>query len=122
MTFAVETTSFPPAGMASRALMQRFIRICSIWLGSARTVHRSSCDSMAKSMSSPISRRSIFPRFSTTSSIRSIFGFRTCRRLKARSCCVRAAARSPALWISTISRRAGFRAVECGSGGVRCTP
>ena len=28
------TSNLPPSGMASRALMQRFIRICSTWRGS----------------------------------------------------------------------------------------
>ena len=57
-TFRVEIVSKPPRGMASRALTARLSSTCSNCAGSTRTVSRSCCGHIARSMSSPIKRRS----------------------------------------------------------------
>src|SRR5689334_6159358 len=97
--FAVSTTSWPPRGIASRALMARFITTCSIWPRSAFTWPRVAARFVTSAISSPMSRASISfmsvmttPRSSTTASS-------TCLRLKASSCLVSSAARPAVRWI-----------------------
>ena len=97
----------PPRGMASRALTIRFRSTCSSWPGSAFTHPRSWAGTVTRSMSSPIRRRSIFSTCATTLLTSSTRISRTCRRLKARSWRVSAAARCAASTINVTSRAPG---------------
>ena len=65
-TLAVSTVSLPPVGIASRAFTTRFMSTCSSCPTSARTDSRSGASAIVTSMSSPITRRRIFWRPSTT--------------------------------------------------------
>ena len=99
--------SLPPPGIASRALTARLRITCSIWPGSALIVPRLEASAVRSSTSSPINRRSIFSRSETTVLRSMATGCKTCLRLKASSCRVRPAARSPAFLISSTLWRRG---------------
>ena len=105
---ATSIVSFPPRGMASRALTARFMSTCSSWPGSARTAAAVDGSRSTSSMSSPMRRRSILESSSMRPPSGTTSGTRTCLRLNARSWRVRAEARSAALRISCIlPRRVG---------------
>ncbi len=91
---------FPPFGMASRALTARFMMTCSICPGSAFTCASAGSRTVRNFMSSPIRRCNIFSILAITVFRSSTWGVSTCCRLKASSCRVRDAARSPAPLIS----------------------
>ncbi len=101
--------SLPPVGIASRALIARFMMTCSICPESARTGQRFLPGIVTRSMSSPIMRLSIL-KFSVAMSLRlTMRGASICLRLKASSWRVRDEARSAALAISWAGPR------RCGS-------
>ena len=111
-TLDVSIVIFPPWGIASRALTTRFISTCSICPGSALIFPISGLSSVTNSMLSGISLPSIFP-ISVTRKLRSkTFGCSICLRLKASSCRVKTAARSPAFLISWMGRRNGSAALK----------
>ena len=103
-TFAVSTVSRPPWGIASRELTTRLTMTCSIWPGSAFTRPRSAAGTTASSTSSPMSRLSMGSMAVITAFRSSTCGCSTCLRLKARSCWVRAAARSAVVRTRVASR------------------
>ena len=105
--------TLPVSAMASRALTQRLTRIWSIWEGSILTGHRFFPGSQARSMSSPMSRRSILSMLSTVSLRSSTLGAMVCLRAKASSCRVRSAERWAAFWISLQSRMDGWLSSAC---------
>ncbi len=81
--FEVRTVSWPPFGMASRALTARFRITCSICPGSAFTAASLGSGKNSNSMCSPMRRGSILP-ISTTMAFNSITrGCKTCIRLNA---------------------------------------
>ena len=109
-TFRVSMVSVPPSGIASRALTARFSSTCSIWPGSAFTLPRS------RGRRGPRARRlrraaaRACPACPRTTAVRSITaGLRICWRLRASSCRVSAAARSPAQPDLRPGRRAADR-------------
>src|SRR5213083_299792 len=67
----------PPSGIASRAFTARLTITCSSWPGSARTLPRCGCSTVARRMSSPMSRRSIFSMSGTRALRLMTFGWRT---------------------------------------------
>src|SRR3990172_2025346 len=75
--FAVSIVSFPPPGIASRALTARLTTTCSICPGSAFTLPNDSAENVVSSMSSPISRRSIISMPKRTRLRLITFGSRT---------------------------------------------
>ena len=77
--------SFPPPGMASRAFTTMFMITCSIWPGSVRVVAGSAASTVISSMSSPISRESIFSMFRISAFNCSTLGVNGCLRLNASS-------------------------------------
>ncbi len=102
---AVSMVSLPPLGMASLALIARFMITCSICPGSTSTCHNAGSGIVNNSTSSPTRRPSIFS-IPVNSSLRSrTLGVIICLRLKARSCLVRDAALSPAFLVSSIPLR-----------------
>ena len=109
--FAVSRIRVPPVGIASRALTTRFMSTCWSWPGSARTFPASLPSAKRISTSSPMTRRSIFSKSSTSSLSSNTIGSNTCWRLKASSCLVSEAARSDAFRTSVRSRCA---ALPCG--------
>src|SRR5438445_733457 len=89
----VSMTRRPPSGMASRALTARFIRTCSICVGSARTRPSGSSGRKVRTTSSPMRRPSILITDSMVWLRSSTRVSKTWRRLKARSWRVSPAAR-----------------------------
>ena len=65
-TFAVSMVSRPPPGMASRELTARFTMACSTWFGSALMLPAFPSRLITSSISSPISRCSIFSVWAMT--------------------------------------------------------
>ena len=94
---AVSMVSRPPAGMASRELMTRFVITCSSPARSAFTRPRAA-GITTRLMSSPMRRRSKGASSLTTAVRSRTRGWSTCLRLKARSC-----------WVSSVARSAVFR-------------
>ena len=93
--------SLPPSGIASRAFTTRFIRTCSIWLGSPITVPGCSARRSSMVMSARRSRFMI-PASSRTVALRSRgWGCSTCFRANARNWRVSVAPRCPASMISS---------------------
>ena len=105
-TNTVPSVSVPPRGIASRAFTARFMMTWWSNPGSARTEGRSAARRTSTRMSSPMTRfksRAV----SVTISLRFTGEMRTSRlRLKVSSCPVRAAARSPARRMSSVSSTA----------------
>ena len=88
--------SRPPSGMASRALMQRLRIAFSSWFGSHSVGHRPVAEHRLDLIAGPTVRR-ISSSMSATSLFASVgFGSSVCRREKASSRCVSAAARDAA--------------------------
>ena len=118
--FAVSIVRLPPFGIASRAFTTRFITTWWSWPGSASIGPRAGSSCVVRTMSSPISGRSI-DCISTTMPFRfRSSGVSTCLRLNARSWRVSRAARSVAFLISSrsaLQRRAVLGVLER-EGGV----
>ncbi len=110
---AVATISFPPPGIASRALTARLTRTCSIWPGSASTGPSPAARSVDSSTCSPRVRSSSCSTPSITWLRFSTRGWMTSRRAKASSWWVSPAARSAARWICPMSSRTS-RHWSCG--------
>jgi hypothetical protein len=89
----------PPSGIASFAFTTRFIRICSIWPGSALMLPIGVVGRNETEILSPTMRSSMVVTLFTTSFRFRTLGKITCCRLKARSCRVSMAARSDAFLI-----------------------
>ena len=109
----VRSAMRPPAAIASRALTTRFITTCSICPRSALTWASDGARSVSSRTFSPIIRRSIRSRSTTTPLTSMTAGWMICRRLKASSWLVRAAARSAARRISSMSSRFGSSGPSC---------
>ena len=84
LTLAVEITSLPPSGIASRALIARLSSALSSWLGSHSVFHRSSAATMARSIVSPMVRRSRSSSDTTSWLASTLFGTSGWRRAKAK--------------------------------------
>ena len=105
--FPVEMASAPPSGMASLALVARFISTCSIWPASAVTMGGVSLNRVVKSISSPISRFRISSTFRTRRFRSTGTGLMTCFLPKARRLFVNWAARSDDERMASIEGRSG---------------
>ena len=96
--------SLPPLGMASRTLMHRFSTTFSSWFASHSVGQRPIASTVSTATDGPVVRRirSSMPAISLFGSVD--FGSSVCRRAKASSRCVSAAARLAAPCAATIYR------------------